>query len=329
MPAAKQLDAEALVPHSKKTAKKGGLDFLWKAVEATFPDLFLTFRGVTRLAHLFAGDAPQVLYHYTSHSGLLGIIGQRQLWGTHIKFLNDSSEYSFAIEAATAMLAKRSRRGSKTERTFLKAVLERVREPETADVYVVCFSAFGDRLSQWRGYCPSGIGYSLGFASTALRTVAAKASFQLMRCVYKEDDQQRVLTGIVDALVQRAANAPNTKPPSDFPRNFARFLITTLATVYKHPSFEEEAEWRLVLIRKEPPPRDASPILFRSGKSTLLPYVTMPLVSDEQRLLPLQEIVVGPNPLPTLALSGARRLLATHDVPTDGLRPSTSPYRSW
>jgi len=38
------------------------------------------------------------LYHYTSQAGLLGMIDYKQLWFTHIHYMNDSSEYGYAMK---------------------------------------------------------------------------------------------------------------------------------------------------------------------------------------------------------------------------------------
>jgi hypothetical protein len=223
------------------------------------------------------------------------------------------------------MLTKRRRRGAKAERRLLGGILESLKDTALGDVYVVCFSTHGDRLSQWRGYCPGGIGYSLGFASSLLTTLAANAAFEFRRCVYSEADQQKILGRIVDAFVRRAHYTPDTEAEPKFPRQFACTLITALATIFKHPSFEEEAEWRLV---KAMPEADIDKLLFREGRSTLVPYVQFPLVPDGDTPVQLQEIIVGPNPLPELAKNGVQHLLQRHAVEAT-IRSSSSPYRSW
>jgi hypothetical protein len=38
-----------------------------------------------------------LLYHYTSEQGLLGIIGNDNIRATHIRFLNDSTEFREAF----------------------------------------------------------------------------------------------------------------------------------------------------------------------------------------------------------------------------------------
>ena len=44
-----------------------------------------------------------VLYHYTSLSGLLGIIENKCIWASDIRYLNDSNEFSYTIELASEL----------------------------------------------------------------------------------------------------------------------------------------------------------------------------------------------------------------------------------
>ncbi|MGA2673692.1 MAG: hypothetical protein ABSE99_10740 [Terracidiphilus sp.] len=39
-----------------------------------------------------------LLYHYTDQRGLLGILGSQNIWATHIRYLNDSSEYKLGLD---------------------------------------------------------------------------------------------------------------------------------------------------------------------------------------------------------------------------------------
>lgn len=39
---------------------------------------------------------PEILYHYTDQTGLLGIIQSREIWATHHQCLNDTQEFLHA-----------------------------------------------------------------------------------------------------------------------------------------------------------------------------------------------------------------------------------------
>jgi len=50
--------------------------------------------------------------------------------------------------------------------------------------FICSFSQKGDQLSQWRAYCPSGNGISIGFNSIVLTKLANKHEFKLVKCIY-------------------------------------------------------------------------------------------------------------------------------------------------
>src|SRR5579883_2004996 len=77
------------------------------------------------------------LYHYTSGDGLQGIVRDKNLWATHYKYLNDSTEIRYAFE----ILKKVVREKKKTASRIVKSILDGIVEPEGgllhyADVYV-------------------------------------------------------------------------------------------------------------------------------------------------------------------------------------------------
>ena len=42
---------------------------------------------------LLSRKPPEVLYHYTTQAGLIGIIRGAEIWATHTQYLNDRREY--------------------------------------------------------------------------------------------------------------------------------------------------------------------------------------------------------------------------------------------
>jgi hypothetical protein len=49
-------------------------------------------------------EIPAVLYHYTSMDGLVGIVTNKQIWASHVPYLNDRTEqehiWSLILEKA-------------------------------------------------------------------------------------------------------------------------------------------------------------------------------------------------------------------------------------
>lgn len=63
--------------------------------------------------------------------------------------------------------------------------------------------------------------------------------------------------------------------------------ITLLASYFKHPSFSEEKEWRLIVKLDYAPDED---IKFREGKTYLIQYIELPFDFSF-----LSSIVIGPT----------------------------------
>lgn len=124
-------------------------------------------------------DATSLLYRYTSEEGLLGIIENDNIRATHVRFLNDYTEFRHAFREGLPKdldgTARRVVEGMLSERNR-SPILGIIEGPtSTYDAFVCSFTALpqsggdpGDRLSQWRGYSHASQGFSLGFDKTLL-----------------------------------------------------------------------------------------------------------------------------------------------------------------
>jgi hypothetical protein len=135
------------------------------------------------ISQIVETEVPENLYHYTSSTGLMGIIGTEvshtgKIWATKIHYMNDGSELQYGfeqirkeIEVQKEYLCKDIevldgyRKRTTDELNDMLSALERV---EQINIGVVSFTTEGDQLSQWRGYCKIGNGYSLCFSGEKL-----------------------------------------------------------------------------------------------------------------------------------------------------------------
>src|SRR3972149_5919227 len=134
---------------------------------------------------------PNILYHYTSKTGLLGIIKDKCLWATNILYLSDAAEFSYTLEVSSKVLDTKMKDTTLThnESKLIHKMYEVVQgnlEFHIPDTYVACFSEDGDSLSQWRAYCPKTGGFSIGFDDEYLRSLASDQSYELKECGYDE-----------------------------------------------------------------------------------------------------------------------------------------------
>jgi hypothetical protein len=269
-----------------------------------------------------------LLYHYTSQSTMLKILDSKSFWATHIRYLNDSSEFNYAFGILQeALEIVRSKSLSNPQRSFLDAVLQHITRIEEHNVYVVCFSEVPDLLSQWRGYSPNGSGVSLAFTTGDLRDLARGQGFRLERCLYDKQEQiQRLvdeLHNFIGMIIDRE-DAPADERALILADDFATDIFLHIAAFFKHQAFSEEREWRLVL--------GGLPMLtdlnFRIAGSTVTPYIRFALVFEGESIA-LSGIVIGPTPHPELVESAMKMLIVKHGLREVRVQRSAIPFRTW
>ncbi len=290
---------------------------------------------MTRITDLVVPDEmapPPRLYHYTSQRGLLGILSSKSLWSTRIQYLNDSTEFAHALglwKEAIQLRVQRTEAESilpSDSKVRLKSIFEGLQNAfdslSEIKIHVACFSENGDSLSQWRGYCHAGSGFSLGFDSSQLIEAAGEQRCFLAPCIYDPQRQADLVYQLFRGLFEDVGFwTPEKRKDSRTICLDLAFDFVFLACVLKHPSFREEHEWRIVT--REVP--DEHPrIGIREGKLVLIPYFEFKLVKPDERLN--VEIVVGPNPEMGLAM-GPLATLLKHKNCLASSRASAVPYR--
>lgn len=271
--------------------------------------------------------APDVLFHYTTATGLTGIITSKALWATSIHHLNDESELQLALQLADLYLQETQQKAVGPRRELLDAIADHLKRVSQINICVFSLSAARDLLSQWRAYCAEG-GYAIGFNSARLAEIAAKQGFRLACCLYDERRQQQFvrdlvnsyLAGFDDAL---AGRVPSPNQVDRIAERFATHFVQ-LAPLLKHKSFEEEREWRLV---SEPLDVAHSQMKYRPSRGVVLPYFEISL--SEMNPLELPEVMVGPMPDRRLAIHSLSNFLSKCGVVDWTVTESTTPYRNW
>jgi hypothetical protein len=284
------------------------------------------------------------LYHYTTQTGLLGIINNRQVWATHTQYLNDRREFLHAVDLVRVEIRRlldekdaRPGEASTTRTEALERMLAGVSlSPENINVCVCSFSEDSDSLSQWRAYGgPSG--FVIGFSAEVLGTAVEKQNFFLARCIYDPVAQM----DIVRALVEEVLDEHLLKVPPTEDAGFNEIFWETggrlldylyqFAPILKDRSFHEEKEWRII----------SHPILatyldFREGRSLIVPYYRLPLW-EEGKQTQVHEIVVGPTRDGVRSMRSVSRFVKKRDVRQSStwryvetpVRLSQVPYHDW
>jgi hypothetical protein len=308
----------------------------------------------------------ELLYHYTTQHGLLGILKQKCIWATHIRYLNDTSEGNivsrvifeeFSSRYNTAPLFQML--GMATDKAA--SVVEPVDEDTlgqgttmaswatSQNVFVSSFSEKGDSLSQWRAYSERSGGYSIGFRPEYLHAVGERflngrpdrffqGSDTLVRCIYYDEEEERSLREeikkLVSAYIEEVATTAKL-PVGEGIQGFRtpaalaikHFLkLGQRSAITKDNGFREEAEWRLAFLLQQG--STATDIEFRPGSSMPVPYLEVPLRLADQ-LIGICKVIVGPCPHPSEAAKSVEMLLQSAGFRGVEVVSSQIPYRNW
>ncbi|MDL2124884.1 MAG: DUF2971 domain-containing protein [Deltaproteobacteria bacterium] len=290
-------------------------------------------------------DKNKPLFHYTSVEGFLGIVSSKTIWATNILYLNDASEFNYSKELLRNELFEIRKKGfningnieTSIEPRFFEIVEENIDKliPSQNFSFFVCsFSEEKDLLSQWRGYCSEGIGFSLGFSKKLLIQCAEQSKFALKPCLYDEEAQAQSIRDLIKKTSDRfRTEIKNSSQIGKAWDTMGQILAVdfmlefiALAPTFKHHKFCEEKEWRIVASLQMNNVNEL--IKFRSGRSMIIPYIEIYLPTKDRNLT-MDEIVVGPTTDDLLSMASVEMILRGKEIEYNELSYSTIPYRPW
>lgn len=284
---------------------------------------------------------PATLYHYTSLQGLHDILTGKNIWATHIHYFNDRSEFTHAIELTEEILVRISASNAYDLSTthIIKSIAKAfhvlandISRTSNIGIYVTSFSENGDLLSQWRGYCNSGAGCSIGIDGSLLLDIADSNDCNIVKCNYARNDQKLVLQQYIERMLDSYSFGTMTAPLSydeiDGMASDIYGLVAKIAPHYKDAAFEEENEWRLVPRKFR---NDLGEVDFRVGKSSLIPYIKYNLNiirGHDYGHVPVKEVIIGPALNQQLTKKSVEQLRHKLHIPAFQIRCSHIPFRT-
>lgn len=281
-------------------------------------------------------DIPEILYHYTTQGGLLGLMKSRKIWATNILFLNDSKEFNHTIQLSLEFL-----KGDETVigQDLYKTVDHLFSDPQAPEVYVTSLTAMRDQLSQWRAYCPNLGGYNIGFDTGKLKEIAKAQGVLLVPCNYDLEEQKKIIKNSINITRDTFNQKADANYNSDGKLDIDSFLelagktrlnyglqLLLIAPLFKHPKFIEENEFRFIFYPKK---GQIKKVNFREGASTIVPYVEIDMAMQATDTIPIKEIVIGPTPNQELSKKSVEKLLEINGIQSCNVTLSEIPYRAW
>ena len=243
------------------------------------------------------------------------------------RYLNDSSELRYVETVLEEMLSEvlAEEQGESPRRTLAQAVRGKLAphfiEPT---YYVTCFCTQDDLLTQWKTYGAWGSGFSIGFDRKKLESLLpelapkvdsglglpdlGRSEIDLAGVSYSFEDQRRSLRRGFD----RYTELVNTwrlrcqKILRSVRHGFTR-THASVASRFKHPAFESEKEWRIIVsLSSYTRPRE---VRFRPSSRTIIPYIETTKLGDGR--LPIVSITIGPTLDRVLSFRAVLELLSS------------------
>lgn len=303
--------------------------------------------GKAMLTSTKKSSVPDVVYHYTSMNGLLGII-EGCIWATNILYLNDISEYNHFLTLAKKRLLQ-FRKHKSLYVLRLVATRKNRRPPAYMDVpFVASFTESRDSLAHWRSYCPQGNGVCIGLRTESIKAAnlekASEGGCQALFVPvgYLDPHDVKSLDKMIGKIFAEA-NSYFKAVESKFGRTpsvedwvgYMRAGLELRASMTKHSSFNVEREYRLVALLYG----QGKLVSFRPSRSSLIPYLKMRLpdpvpptsASGRSRSAKsrfIDSVTIGPTPNLELSADAVLGMLQSRgfDVP---VKTSSVPFRDW
>lgn len=213
-----------------------------------------------------------LLYHYTTSTGLVGIVGKRQVWATESNHLNDPTEVSYASQVLESLLTDHAERVTEAQRDRTSGAVELLQraysDPNSEEQYVedrsyiTSFSTTDQSLTLWRLYAGQN-GFCIGFDKDRLLEWIGPEPSGDPNAMYAEEREkyeglrdnfhlearvQEVEYGSepVRSILDEVANLPVDDGDSGAHEVRLRSTFRRLSGI-KHEAFADEREVRLVV----------------------------------------------------------------------------------
>jgi len=231
---------------------------------------------------------PEILYHYSKDENLKSIINSNLFRASNIRYLNDISEYHYGIEVMRRVLTENQNSfSSGFVDFFIKQIGKYDDNYYIERIFILSLSTDGDCLPLWREY--SGLdGHNIGLD---LHFVLHNTPGRI-RChghvVYSKERQEQIILEKATKLFEFYNKfAPNCDTEEfEVVSGFVFTQMLHYVTLFKHPAFEYEKEYRFVYY-------DANSCMEKRNK----PYFELnaKIMNRPKKELSLVEICMGPH----------------------------------
>lgn len=281
---------------------------LWAGIQTSIADIILKQSFTNAKLNHPVNEDTDIVYHYTTPEKFLSIVNNQSFYFTNLNYLNDRKEFHHGVDLILQVIDGMS--SDDATKVIFEKIKKNIHYIHKSPKYVSCFSCNGDLLSQWRAYANQGKGISIGFDVTSINQFEV-GDIESKYILYSEKSQTEIIQEIIKIQIDFFTHICDFYDWDE--HGFESLVATTILdflesviTVFKHPSFSEEREFRLEwkidgkMIKLE-----KSDVKFRSSETLIIPYINLqyldwqatkiPEYSGLIRRLPIKEIIIGPS----------------------------------
>lgn len=257
-------------------------------------------------------------YHYTSLENCLKMLehknGYFEMWASHISFLNDKEEHVNGLK----MIEHKVEDLLISKGDNLSDLIEDYEEKRTnqftllTDIFVVCFCSERNLLSQWKYYGKnSGIaiqynlndckysGYIQGIDNVKIEEQRFINNFP-HKVIYDNLQKQAIVDEFIKEYIYKIydSDKDNIEKRRTIERNMDK--LYTFAPLFKHDSFSEESESRLLFrpLYMQPAKSASNMIYYRASEGRIIPYMKIRVRGRKEngkRKPVIKSLTVGPG----------------------------------
>lgn len=249
------------------------------------------------------------LYHYTTGTGLLGMLKNYSadnpnitMWATHYMYMNDPIEYTYGQNICLDIidLVEEELNIPKIERVkeivlskeyndLIKSARFEIDIHKSSCPYIISLSQAYDSLYMWKMYAVNGNGLAIKFDEVEL----IMNLFNLKKCVYHKSEsvslpdsiKQQIKESYMEFAQEMDKAGMNTQNNQIYKAHYIFTLISvTIGICIKSSAYQPEQEVRIT------PRKEDKNILFRERNGIIIPYIEQSIPFSC-----IESITVGPT----------------------------------
>ncbi|EMY71674.1 DUF2971 domain-containing protein [Leptospira vanthielii] len=269
---------------------------------------------------------PSQIYHYTSLQAIYSILKQKTIRLTNCEFLNDNSEIIYIRKIISELLdtdkeINNFHSDSNFPQIFKDSVLKTFDEhieKLTPNIFLLSLTESNHSLSMWSGYSDYD-GYRITFdfekivneiVSSGNNTFISEKNERVKlknftyagKVIYSKKTQTDYLKNILLIFATVIYDLGNVKFDSQKATDFNKESISDIfgkifafAYICKDDCFEYENEHRIAITFDHKSSDRLLVEKFRLARGSLIPYIELDFTDPKHKLLPIEEIQIGPK----------------------------------